>query len=258
MLDNPDIARSARGRRRWAWILACCLAGSAGAFAVAFTQFPDPDSFGSGAGVSIGALLGIATFVSGMVCLGYGLALQSHRADPHGAARSAPAADSRSRRETPGWAAWIGALVVTGLGVGMLPVPVNGIAYLAGAGQHATFTPVSYHQECDKGCHTVTDGFVTAGAGRTSATWPGKVPLGRPVQTRLAVWEWWGSSNPPVGGPGDAARDLFLGGFWVLFCGSALYLAAARITRRLRARRLATPRRRSGGAQPPSPTGPRP
>jgi hypothetical protein len=194
-----------------------------------------------------------------MMCFGYGLVLKSHRADPHGTARSTPAAGSRSQPETPGWAAWIGALLATGLGVGMLPVPVNGIAYLAGAGQHATFTPVSYRQECDKGCHTVTDGFVvTAGAGRTSATWPREVPLGRPVQTRLAVWEWWGSSNPPVGGPGAAARDLFLGGFWVLFGGFALYLAAARITRQLRARRPPMPRRRSDGAQPPSPTRPRP
>ncbi len=216
--------------------MACCLAGAIGAFAVFFTQFPDPDSLGAGIGVSAGALLVMATFVAGMLCLGEGLALQQRRADPRGAARSKPAASSRSQRALPGWALWIIVLAGAGLAVGMLPLPVDGIAYLAGAGQRATFTPVSYSQECDKGCHTVTDGFVTAGPRRTTATWPVQVPLGRPIQTRLEVWGW-GSNDGPVGGPGGAVRDLVFGGFWVVLGGLMLYLAAIRLARRSRAAR---------------------
>jgi len=216
--------------------MACCLAGAIGAFALVFTQFPDPDSLGAGAGVSAGVLLVMGAFAAGMLCLGNGLALQQRRADPHGAARSRPAASSRGRRVLPEWLLWIIVLFCVGLGVAMLPLPVDGIAYLAGAGQRATFTPVSYSQDCGKGCHTVTDGFVTAGPRRTTATWPVKVPLGRPIQTRLDVWDW-GSGDVPVGGPGGAVRDLVFGGFWVVVGGFALCLAAIRLARRSRAAR---------------------
>jgi hypothetical protein len=233
---DPDIARLTRVRRRWAWIVACCLAGTIAAFAVTLTQFPDQDSLGSGTGISIGVLLVMVTFVSGVLCLGYGTALSNRRADPGGAAASAPAVPSRGRREMPRWLLWICVLAWVGLGVGMLPVPVDGVAYLAGAGQQATFTPVSYGQACGKACYTVTKGFLTAGGDRTPATWPDQVPLGRPVQTRLAVWDW-GFASKLFGGPGEAVRDVFGGGLWVLFGGFLLYLAAVRAWRRLQAGR---------------------
>jgi hypothetical protein len=233
---DPDIARLSLVRRRWAWIVACCFAGTIAAFAVALTQFPDQDSLGNGTGISIGVLLVIGTFVSGVICLGYGTALSNRRADPGGAAASAPAVPSRSRREMPRWLLWICVLAWVGLGVGMLPLPVDGVAYLAGAGQQATFTPVSYGQACGKTCYTVTKGYLTAGGDRTPVTWPDQVPLGRPVQTRLAVWDW-GFASTLFGGPGEAVKDVFGGGLWVLSGGFLLYLAAVRAWRRLQAGR---------------------
>ena len=191
MPTDPDIARLSRVRRRWAWIVACCLAGTIAAFAVTLTLFPDQESLGNGTGISIGLLLVIGTFVSGVLCLGYGTVLSNRRADPGGAAASAPAVPSRGRREMPRWLLWICVLAWVGLGVGMLPVPVDGVAYLAGAGQQATFTPVSYGQACGSGggLWVLFGGFLLylaavrawrrLLAGRPSMAWTGALLPGR-------------------------------------------------------------------------------
>ena len=226
---DSEIARLSRGRRRWAWIAGGCLAGAIAAFVIGNGQFP-AGSVGNGLGAAVGVLLGMCLVVSALLCLYYNLSLRSVRAG--GDARPASGA---AERKTPAWAPWLAVVIAVGIGVFALPLPVGGIAYLAGAGQRATFTPVSYGQECSKGCYTVTNGFLTAGGRRIPDTWPERVPLDQPIQTRLAVWTW--RSGPSlIGGPGNAIKNIFPGGFFSLAGIFALCLAAARGWQRFRKR----------------------
>jgi len=75
-----------------------------------------------------------------------------------------------------------------------VPAVFDGVAFLAGAGNTVTFDPVSYQTNCDQySCQTGTDGILeTGGTGGTGveATWPDKVPLGKPFQVREPVWRW--------------------------------------------------------------------
>jgi len=86
---------------------------------------------------------------------------------------------------------WIGMLLILGVAVISVPAVVDGVAYLAGAGNTVTFDPVSYQTSCTSGsCQTSTDGILETGGAGVQATWPDVVPLGKPFQVREPVWRW--------------------------------------------------------------------
>ena len=83
---------------------------------------------------------------------------------------------------------WIALLILLGIGVAVLPFPVNGVAYLTGAENSSVFLPLSYSQECGRGgCNTWTDGTLASGA---SVSWPRRVPLGQEFTVREPAWDW--------------------------------------------------------------------
>ena len=72
-----------------------------------------------------------------------------------------------------------------------VPAVVDGVAYLAGAEHTVAFDPVSYQTNCDQySCQTTTDGIMQTGGSGVQASWPDKVPLGKPFQVREPVWRW--------------------------------------------------------------------
>jgi hypothetical protein len=227
-------ARLAQVTRRWAWILACFVAATVASLILLFAQQPSADPDSASVGLSEASLLPLAIgdFVSGLIYFAYRARLRAYRADPRPETAAAPLSGS-SRGKAPKWLLWVAALVLVGGAVFLVPVVVSGIAYLAGAGAHATFFPASYAQSCGKTCTTVTNGYLTAGASRYPVTWPVRVPLGRPIQTRLEVWDWR-SPAQPIAGSGGAIRDITFAGFWVLFGGAMVYFAAVTAWRRHR------------------------
>lgn len=91
---------------------------------------------------------------------------------------------------------WIALLILLGIGVAVLPILVNGVAYLTGVENSSVFLPLSYSQECGRGgCNTVTDGTLASGA---SVTWPRRVPLGQEFPVREPARDWgFGAGSGP-------------------------------------------------------------
>ena len=86
---------------------------------------------------------------------------------------------------------WVGMLLILVVAVVSVPGVVDGVAYLAGAGNTVTFDPVSHQTNCDQySCQTSTDGILETGGTGVQAAWPHVVPLGRPFQVREPVWRW--------------------------------------------------------------------
>lgn len=114
------------------------------------------------------------------------------------------------------WSAFsLGMLLFLGFAVFAAPSAVNGVAYLAGAGTTATFTPTAYGPSCYRGhCSTVTEGFVGSGASRTHWTWHGKAPLGRPFPIRQPFVSW--PTVAPIQSYWSATGNLAFGLFGVL------------------------------------------
>lgn len=112
-----------------------------------------------------------------------------------------------------------------------LPRQVDAAAYLAGAGSQDTFVPVSYHRVCGKeGCSTVTDGFLDNGG--LSVTWPGRVPLGRPLTVRTPVWAA-GSGRTLIPGAGTAVGRVILGLIFDVLAAFALAVPIGWMRQRL-------------------------
>jgi hypothetical protein len=105
---------------------------------------------------------------------------------------SRPHAHHYPPRHRVTWALrWVGLLLILVVAVVSLPGVVDGVAYLAGAGDTVTFDPVSYQTSCDQyGCQKSTDGILETGGTGIQAAWPDVVPLGRPFQVREPVWRW--------------------------------------------------------------------
>ena len=89
---------------------------------------------------------------------------------------------------------WLVMAILLGLGVVALPALVNGVAYLAGAENTATFVPTSYGQMCGRGgCSTITNGYL--GTGSNAAPPPGRAryrsacrsPCGSPSGTGVSA-----------------------------------------------------------------------
>jgi hypothetical protein len=129
------------------------------------------------------------------------------------------------------WAVFM-LVVMTAVMVPLLPQEVNGAAYLVGAENQVTFTPVEYVQICGKGgCHTGTDGYLS-GSG-ANVRWDSQVPLDKTFPVRVPLWNWRTGHNL-VGSTGGAIALLVVGLFFNAF---ALLLLFALITA-IRARRL--------------------
>jgi hypothetical protein len=110
---------------------------------------------------------------------------------------------------------WIALLILLGSAVAVLPVLVNGVAYLTGAENSSVFLPLSYSQECGRsGCNTVTDGTLASGA---SASWPRRVPLGQEFPVREPVWDW-GFGAQLINDDASAIAAVAFGGLVDGFC----------------------------------------
>jgi hypothetical protein len=122
-----------------------------------------------------------------------------------------------------------------------IPNEVNAIAYLAGAGAADTFIPQAHSTTCSRGsCTTVTLGYL--GSNGASATWPGDVPLSKPIPVRAPVWSAADASL--VKSPGNAAVRILTG----LFFGIVQLIACALLSADLPRRRRAAPARPGTGS----------
>lgn len=101
---------------------------------------------------------------------------------------------------------WIGMLLILAVAVVSIPGMVDGVAYLAGAGNQATFDPLSHQTTCSLrgGCVTFTDGILKTGGASIEASWPEVVPLGKPFHVRAPYWTW-GLGGSLINSDGDAA-----------------------------------------------------
>jgi len=95
-------------------------------------------------------------------------------------------------RHPASWLACIFVLVaLTGITAYIRPAEVNSWAYVVGAENKDTFTPVSY-SHCpvvhNAGCHVVTEGYLS-GTG-ANVNWGTQVPLGQPFSVREPLWAW--------------------------------------------------------------------
>ncbi len=90
---------------------------------------------------------------------------------------------------------WVGLALFLFISVISVSAPVDGIAYLAGAGKMVTFDPIAHSTSCSFSgsayiCSSSTDGIMETGGAGVSATWPAVVPLGRPFPVRQPFWRW--------------------------------------------------------------------
>jgi len=198
---EPDVAAAVRAlHRRDGWtratitsFIACAL--GEGSYASATSQGTPPPSWFLGIVIALAAL----TVVSIIAVIA--ASAQLRHMPPALKAQAAPIAarhrhGSRAHHYPPrhlvSWIVrWAGMLIILFVAVVAIPAPVNGVAYLAGAGPTVTFDPVSHQTNCTQyDCQTSTDGILETGGVGVSATWPNVVPLGRPFGVREPVWKW--------------------------------------------------------------------
>lgn len=131
---------------------------------------------------------------------------------------------------------WVMLVVIVGLGIGTLPGLVDGVAYLAGAENSASFVPVSYGQSCSRsGCRTITNGYLDV-PGRPAVTWQGQVPLDSPRQVRQPLWDWAYGSELITSDFG-AFGDITVGFLFEVATGFTVFVAVKLMRNWLRHRR---------------------
>jgi hypothetical protein len=187
-----------------------------------------PDD-GHGAGVAVGSVMVVLLTIVSIVALAACVAdtVRLHRIDSGARQRAGQRTAHHPARAHPysypprhrlRWIAnWIALLILLGIGVAVLPFPVNGVAYLTGAENSSVFLPLSYSQECGRGdCSTWTDGTLASGA---SVSWPRQVPLGQEFTVREPTWDW-GFGAELINDDASAIASVVLGvladGFCVL------------------------------------------
>jgi len=119
---------------------------------------------------------------------------------------------------------WLVLIVVVLMGVfGVAGLP-DGIAYLAGAGNSATFTGQSYQQVAGRdGDTTETIGVLSRpGAANVTATWPSQVPLDQPFKVREPVWSF-GFGGQLITGKRTAIVAMVLSLFFDVFAILAVF-----------------------------------
>ena len=201
LVADPDVAATVRLlHRRQGWgraavtsFIAFVLA--AGASSSAQSQgAPAPSWFGVMV-IALGALtiIGIVAAVVDTALLRRRPAAVRAQAVPLATHQpSRPHAHHYPPRHRVTWAfRWVGMLLILVVAVVSVPGVVDGVAYLAGAGNTVTFNPVSHQTNCDQySCQTSTDGILETGGTGVQAAWPHVVPLRRPFQVREPVWRW--------------------------------------------------------------------
>jgi hypothetical protein len=247
-------------RRGWIWTLLVSLAGFIVAVAVAANNAT------GGTASFLLDLVGLVMLIVFVVALAMifvltarlrqhapavrGPALAAHRT----ARRPVLAHPHDHRHHRVGYV--FGMLMLIGWLVGavvFVPRLVDSVAYLAGAGGHATFMPTSYAQQCTAraGCMTVTNGILKIDGHPSAATWPNQVPLETAFTVREPVWRWALGSGL-INGDGTAIGGILVG---LIFEAGAV-LAAFIILRPYLGR---LPRRKQGQrpAWSPTPSHPR-
>jgi hypothetical protein len=220
--SDPAVAAAVRllhRRRGWIWATAISVVAFLVACGLLGARAPDA----SGAGVAVASvfiLLLAATAVVGLVAAIVDT-VRVHRLDPGVRAQAAPRTvhypvRAHAYRYPPRhrwtWVfSWLVMAILLGLGVVALPALVDGVAYLAGAENTATFVPTSFGQMCGRGgCSTITNGYLGTGSNAAPATWPGQVPIGVPFTVREPVWNW-GFGAQLINGDGSAIAYIVLG-----------------------------------------------
>jgi hypothetical protein len=198
---GPDVAATVRSlHRRQGW----CRTAVTGliAFLLAYGAYANAQSQGAAAPswfvdivIALGALtiVGIAAAVVDTALLRRRPpAVRAQAASIAAHHPSHPHAHHYPPRHRITWALrWVGMLLILVVAVVSVPAVFDGAAYLAGAGNTVTFDPVSYQTNCYRyGCQTSTSGILETGGTGVDATWPDKVPLGKPFQVREPVWRW--------------------------------------------------------------------
>jgi hypothetical protein len=197
---DPEVAATVRllhRRQGWGRVAMTSLVGFAlagGAYSSAQQQGTPPPSWFLVIVIALGALtiVGIALAVVDTARLRHRPTAVLAEATPLAARHPSRRAHHYPPRHRVTWALrWVGMLLILVVAVISVPAVVDGVAYLAGAGQTVTFDPVSYQTNCDQAsCQTSTDGILWTGGTGTDATWPDVVPLGRPFPVREPVWRW--------------------------------------------------------------------
>jgi hypothetical protein len=216
-------------RRGWIWMLVASVAGFIVTIAVTASVAT------GGTAYLLLRLVALLMLVVFLVCMVMVIAdtARLHRHAPevrgparavHGAARHPVLAHPHHHHRHRHPVAYaVGWLVLAGWVVGgvvIFPRLVDSVAYLAGAGGHATFMPTSYVQQCTPrtGCSTMTNGVLDVGGHSSSSTWPAQVPLGLPFSVREPVWRW-GLGSGLINGAGSAIGTFIV---CLLFDGAAV------------------------------------
>jgi hypothetical protein len=236
--SDPEVAAVVRlTHRRRGWILAT-VAGVAAWLTVAVIRGSLADDGGNGAGVAVGSVMVVLLTIVSIAALAAcvvdtvrlrrvdsGVRQRAGQRTEHHPVRAHPYSyPPRHRLDLI--LSSITLLFLLGTGVAVLPVPVNGVAYLTGAENSSVFLPLSYSQECGRsGCSTVTDGTLASGA---SVSWPRRVPLGQEFLVREPVWDWgFGAQliNDDASATAAVVLGVLLDGFCVLLLGFLAMLA---------------------------------
>src|SRR3984957_4413842 len=232
-------------RRGWIWTLVVSLVG----FIVAAWVAARPATGGTASLIlDLIALLMVIAFVAALIMVLVVTArLRKHAPEVRGPAlavhrstRHPVLAHPYNRRHHPYEHAFVLVMLLGWLvgAVVFLPRVVDSVAYLAGAGGHATFSPRSYVEQCSRGtgCTMITNGVLEIHGHPSAASWPVQVPMGVPFTVRGPVRRW-GLGSGLVDGEGDAIGSIFVG--LIVEGGAllALYVIARPGLRRLRQQR---------------------
>lgn len=247
---DPGVTSAVRllhRRRGWAWTLGASLIVLVAFIAIGVNFWPNATgAVGAISGIVVVLLLALAVIALIVVIVD---TVQLHQRQPavrqaafsgvshHPVVRHPFATPVRHRRSHV--AVWFAVVLFLGISISFLPDQVNGIAYLAGAGNTVTFVPQSYHQVCGRsGCHYETNGTLLTYP-PINATWPDQVPLGQSFSVRQPIWNGWGS--PDLMNGGESAGVIIGMILFDLPTILVLYLLGRLVWRMLRRRRQAAP-----------------
>jgi len=138
------------------------------------------------------------------------------------------------------WLVLVAVVIMGVLGVSGLP---DGVAYLAGAGQKATFTGQDYVVTCGykSGCVTQTQGVLSRpGSPDVTATYPGQVPVGQPIKVREPLWSF-GLGAQLISGTRGAVIAIVLSLVLDFFAIFGIVMAVRLVRNWARHRREASP-----------------
>lgn len=224
--ESPDVAKLVRlhhRRRGWAWVAIGSVIGLVVYAGIGVDLFENLTGTAETLSVIPGfvllalVLVGLVTVVVDTLCIRRADA--GVRVSAKGSVSHYPLYAHAHRYPPCHRGSWVFAIfmlvAMTGITVAILPAEVNSWAYVVGAGNQDTFSPVSYGQACSGlhrgGCQTVTEGYLSRSG--TDVTWGSQVPLGQPFSVRDPLWAW-GSGRNLTRGDGSAIPNIVAGLFF--------------------------------------------